>query len=191
MKTVSFMMTWEMSGRQTIDLPDEIDPNDKDAVREYIQENWDDIPLPTDGDYIADSDTLDEESGFDIRNWDDDGSERVYINPVTDLPSAICGPIKVDWVNLNEGYSGDYNPKDPEDVNLLRFDVYGATNGKWEALEGGSYCTRMPADTSIETLKKAALLIAQKCASAIENGESLKRTCEQLSWFEPEWVENN
>ena len=33
------------------------------------------------------------------------------------------GPIQVAWVCLGEGYNGDYDPSDPEDELLLRFDV--------------------------------------------------------------------
>lgn len=33
------------------------------------------------------------------------------------------GPVRVAWVCLGEGYNGDYDPKNPEDVLLLRFDV--------------------------------------------------------------------
>lgn len=39
-------MYFEVSGKQEIELPDDIDPNDKDAVMDYIEEIWDDIPLP-------------------------------------------------------------------------------------------------------------------------------------------------
>lgn len=33
------------------------------------------------------------------------------------------GPVQVAWVCLGEGYNGDYDPRDPEDELLLRFDV--------------------------------------------------------------------
>ena len=67
-KTVSFGMFWEAYGRQTIDLPDEIDANNQDAVIQYIKSVWDDIPLPS-GSYVQESDELDEES--DIMVFDD------------------------------------------------------------------------------------------------------------------------
>jgi len=31
--------------------------------------------------------------------------------------------IMVEWVELGEGLCGDYNPDDPDDIELLRFDV--------------------------------------------------------------------
>lgn len=54
-------MVWMVAGQQSIDLPDGLDPNDITAVRNYIKENWDNIPLPTEGDYISGSDELDED----------------------------------------------------------------------------------------------------------------------------------
>lgn len=54
-------MVWMVAGQQSIDLPDGLDPNDIIAVRNYIKENWDNIPLPTEGDYISGSDELDED----------------------------------------------------------------------------------------------------------------------------------
>ena len=54
-------MVWMVTGQQSIDLPDGLDPNDIAAVRDYIKENWDNIPLPTEGDYISGSDELDED----------------------------------------------------------------------------------------------------------------------------------
>lgn len=54
-------MVWMVTGQQSIDLPDGLDPNDITAVRDYIKKNWDNIPLPTEGDYISGSDELDED----------------------------------------------------------------------------------------------------------------------------------
>lgn len=54
-------MVWMVTGQQSIDLPDGLDPNDIAAVRDYIKKNWDNIPLPTEGDYIPGSDELDED----------------------------------------------------------------------------------------------------------------------------------
>lgn len=62
---VTFGMLWTCYGHQTVELPDSIDPNDKEAVLKYIESIWDDesiydIPLP-DGDYVPGSDVLDTE----------------------------------------------------------------------------------------------------------------------------------
>ena len=58
-RTVSFGMYWQVYGVQEIDLPDGIDTDDEDAVKDYIRSVWDDIPLPI-GDYVSGSDELDE-----------------------------------------------------------------------------------------------------------------------------------
>ena len=62
MKKVSFGTFWQVYGRQTIELPDEIDSEDEYAIIEYLQDNWDIIPLPISDTYIPGSDELDEES---------------------------------------------------------------------------------------------------------------------------------
>ena len=54
---VSFGTFYEMYGRQTIEIPDDIDD-----IEEYIQDNFEDIPLPTQGEYILGSAELDIES---------------------------------------------------------------------------------------------------------------------------------
>jgi len=41
------------------------------------------------------------------------------------------GKVIIEWVELGEGWSGDYNSDDPEDEELLRFDAYiETTSGK-------------------------------------------------------------
>ena len=70
----------------------------------------------------------------------------------------IRGGRKGEWIDIGEGWSGDYNPDDPTDTPLLRFDVLELTKVEglfsdspeleWEVLDDASYCTQMPADTS-------------------------------------------
>ena len=69
-KHVNFGMFWQVYGRQTIELPDDIDETDEDAVVEYIKSVWDEIALPT-GSYIQDSDEFDPEGGLEIVVDDD------------------------------------------------------------------------------------------------------------------------
>ena len=69
-KHVNFGMFWQEYGRQTIELPDDIDEKDEDAVVEYIKSVWDEIALPT-GSYIQDSDEFDPEGGLEIVVDDD------------------------------------------------------------------------------------------------------------------------
>lgn len=64
-KHVEFGMYWGKYGRQRVQLPDNIDPKDKDAVISYLKSIWDDIPIPG-GTYVPGSDELDEESIFEV-----------------------------------------------------------------------------------------------------------------------------
>lgn len=108
-------------------------------------------------------------------------------NPVT-IQDDI---IKVDFVNLGEGLHGDYNPEDPEDINLLRFDVYVNDPGtdSWTEVEDASYCTQIPADTPIDTLKEKIKAIFDRYRDAISSyddylyGASVKKLGEELSWI--------
>ena len=51
MAKVKFGMIWSVYGKQTVDLPDNINPDDLDAVKDYLETIWADIPLP-EGEYI-------------------------------------------------------------------------------------------------------------------------------------------
>ena len=59
-KIARFGIVWSVSAMQEVALPTDINADDKDEVRDYIQSIWDEIALPTDGDYIPDSDELDD-----------------------------------------------------------------------------------------------------------------------------------
>lgn len=66
------------------------------------------------------------------------------------------GPVRVAWVCLGEGYNGDYDPKNPEDELLLRFDVAAKNEdiGSFVTIE--SRCTCFAANASSQD-KEAAL----------------------------------
>ena len=107
----------------------------------------------------------------------------------------IRGGRKVEWVDIGEGWSGDYNPDDPEDVALLRFDVLELTKVEglfsdspeleWEQMDDASYCTQMPADTSEADLRRGAEIIMD----ATYGKTNIKKICEELSWISPGWLE--
>ena len=104
------------------------------------------------------------------------------------LPSIIRGVVRIDWTNLGEGYDGDYDPENPDDVNLLRFDVSVANIDKrrWEEVEDGSYCTQVPAHTHIETLKRILVSFMDYIHDDIMSVGKAKRKCEMLSWTSPD-----
>ena len=92
------------------------------------------------------------------------------------------GGFLVQWVDIGEGNSGDYNPDDPDDVALLRFDIMRRDeDGEWGQVQDGSYCTQMPVDTPAPLLRKAL----EHILAQIMKAGSVKRRAEELSWIGP------
>lgn len=105
--------------------------------------------------------------------------------PLPILESQYYG-VRIEWVNCGEGWSGDYNPDDPEDTNLLRFDISVLSeSGEWEDPGDASYCTRVPADTDSATLTMLLGILMRECESDVAKG-SYKKTLERLSWIDQE-----
>lgn len=96
--------------------------------------------------------------------------------------------IKVEWVDLGEGFSGDWDPDDPEDQALLRFDISRFENKEWVEIPDASYCTLFPSDSSDELKIKSLKHIMNYIYSNAASGRSIKKDCEQLSWIEPSWL---
>jgi hypothetical protein len=85
---------------------------------------------------------------------------------------------------IGEGECGDYNPADPDDKPLVRFWVSRKVGRRWEFVEDSSYCTGIPATTPRSQLRLHAERILSIVGDDVRNGESIKRTCERLSWAE-------
>jgi len=100
----------------------------------------------------------------------------------------IKNNVKVEWVELGEGFSGDYDPDDPDDVELLRFDVSVLIDKEWVDPGDASYCTLFPVNESDEIKMKALKLIMDEVYEWASQGYSVKKLCERLSWINPEWV---
>ncbi len=66
------------------------------------------------------------------------------------------GPVRVTWVCLSEGYNGEFDPTNPEDELLLRFNLFlkDKTSGEWKIAESRRTC--FAAKASVKD-KKAAL----------------------------------
>jgi len=64
-KRVSFGVSWQEYGRQSVVLPDSVDSKNPGAVLEYIQSVFDELPLPS-GEYVTDSAEIDVDSALDI-----------------------------------------------------------------------------------------------------------------------------
>lgn len=96
--------------------------------------------------------------------------------------------IKVSLVNLDEGLSGDYDENDPDDVNLLRFDVYYRNPEEglddWEPVDDASYCTNVEANSTKEHLEKVVRTLFKRYRDEYRNiatGGSVKKMGEELS----------
>lgn len=102
-----------------------------------------------------------------------------------ELPCLIRGKVKVEWVNLDEGNNGDYDPEDPSDENLLRFDVSHMVNNEWVEVPDGSYCTQMPALCGDNILEAGLKTIMDAIYDDVSAHGRAKRTCEEMSWIAP------
>ena len=91
------------------------------------------------------------------------------------------GVFTLRFVELGEGYSGDYNPDDPDDEELLRVDIfindYEDNPYPDEAVD--SYCTLCGANLTYE--ERMAVLERWICHM---NHSSWKHTIQRLTWEE-------
>ena len=83
---------------------------------------------------------------------------------------------------LGEGTDGDYDPENPDDVPLLRYDVCEKINGEWEPLRNGSACCQIKATEKRSHLKKAAKHMLEIVSKV--DSEYLNNTVQLLSWIE-------
>lgn len=93
--------------------------------------------------------------------------------------------VKIEWEAIGEGYSGDYNPKDPFDVELLRFYVSVLRDGVWEEKEDGSYCTLFPANATDEEQMQGLQLLMDNFHPVLfdDPGAPIKKLGERMSWI--------
>lgn len=99
------------------------------------------------------------------------------------IPELIDGDVRVAWSELGEGYNGFYDPEDPEDKELLRFDVYRWDGIDWEPVDDASYCTAVPVDTPAERQTELLRVIMDEVKDDVLAGISIKKKCEYLSWI--------
>jgi hypothetical protein len=102
-------------------------------------------------------------------------------------PHYACvrrGEVQVELEDLGEGISGDYDPNDPDDYPHLRFTVSQLVDGEWEQVDSGSYCTTLNADTTLYHRKYAfCQFVISAVYDKVMSGDSIKKVCEDLSWF--------
>ncbi len=62
-KIFTFGMEWKMYGNQSVEVPADYT---QEQAEGYVKEHWDEIALPSDGEYLTDSDVPDfEDSSFE------------------------------------------------------------------------------------------------------------------------------
>ena len=89
----------------------------------------------------------------------------------------------VAMTDCGEGPDGDYDPDNPNDVALLRFDVrYKDADGYWEFANDASYCTGVPVDTDPARVQELLQTIMNEVHGKIDaHGGGIKKICERLS----------
>jgi hypothetical protein len=117
--------------------------------------------------------------------------------------------VKIEFEDIGEGLSGDYNANDPNDVALLRFYVFAFAGDEallaqsttdptlagllamdalgWTEVEGASYCTNVPVDTPEDVQRGLLELLMDAFYEAVRSGESVKKIGERMSWIDPSW----
>jgi hypothetical protein len=66
MAKATFGMYWQNFGTVTIDLPDNVDASDIDAVEDYIDDHLDEIPIPSECSLVAYSKELADDTEIEI-----------------------------------------------------------------------------------------------------------------------------
>ena len=68
MRKVRFPIYFEVVGYGELELPDEVDSEDEETVKDFIQSQWEDVPLPdfSEVEEVADSWEYDREAAFEI-----------------------------------------------------------------------------------------------------------------------------
>lgn len=84
---------------------------------------------------------------------------------------------RVEALYLGEGICGDYDPNDPEDEPLMRFDVMRKAAIPQEEEQEYSYCTATPASNT-EACKKFISLVLHTLQAGGD-----KRDMERLTWL--------
>jgi len=107
------------------------------------------------------------------------------------MDKLIKDNVMVEWAELGEGIDGDYNPDDPEDIELLRFDVSRLVDGEWQPIDDASYCTQVPVSATPEQRAKGLQWIMDEVYEGVSQGYSIKKLCEQLSWISLKSIETD
>ena len=113
---------------------------------------------------------------------------KVLFNIDADTPVSIQGEVvRADWYYAGEGLYGDYNPEDPDDIQLLRFDVYTRSKDgdEWRPVDDASYCTYVPLneDRAVLVWKLREIYNEYNDVLSCDREISVKKMGEVLSWI--------
>jgi len=98
------------------------------------------------------------------------------------------GNARVEFERLGEGYFGDFDPDDPEDEELLRFETYRKDeSGSWAPCRDGGYCTALPVATPLDGRQQALDMLMATLQGGIES-DRVKHIAEMASWISPAWL---
>ena len=94
--------------------------------------------------------------------------------------------VRVEWVELGEGLCGEYDEDDPEDVELLRFDVSQLKDGEWIEVCDASYCTLVPVTATPEERIAGLQILLDQFYEPVMEGHRCKKLGERMSWISME-----
>ena len=94
--------------------------------------------------------------------------------------TANGGTVEVD--DIGGGLSGDYDPEEKDDIPLHKYTVLKDN----EPVEDASYCTQVPTNVTITEATKILGAIMNEVAEPLEQGYSIKKMCERISWIDRE-----
>jgi hypothetical protein len=113
------------------------------------------------------------------------------------MPEFIAARGKVRVVldnDCHEGIDGEYNPQDPADIPLMRFNVDVKKGREWVPIDDSSYCTQIDARLPAKEHQRLAELLLGRVYDAVvfqtngvRTGVSVKKLCEGLSWINQTW----
>jgi len=127
--------------------------------------------------------------------------DKIPANAPDDCGISTDGRVFVEWSRQGEGLWGEYDPDDPEDTELLRYDAYVRLDYDMSELieaaysyEGwgifvmhsSSFCTNVPVGTSKEDLIRIATYMANELSFCVDYG--WKKRAEEMSWANTEWA---
>lgn len=105
-------------------------------------------------------------------------------NPQDSIDEITQDGVTIRWVELGEGWGGDYNEDDETDDELLRFDI----EKDGEILDDGSYCTAFPVKTTPRQRLDGLIFLMSHLLDYVKE-DNYKHRAEEMSWIDPTWVD--